>query len=124
MTSERPMSAVGRRVAVRLLVSAVLAGMWLIANQPLPVLEGRSHGCEMPDAAASQEIVVAPVQTGCHQTDVICFAVAGCVAVAPALLPTRMALSAPEVPRSRNGLGITLAADLFKAGPPTPPPNS
>jgi hypothetical protein len=98
--------------------------MWLIANQPLPVLEGRSHGCERPDAAASQEVVVAPVQTGCHHADMICFAAAGCVVVAPALLPTSMTLSWFETPGRRSDPKLTVVADLFQSGPPTPPPNS
>jgi hypothetical protein len=118
------MNAVGRRVAGRLLAGAVLAGMLLIANRPLAALDGRSHGCERLDAAASQDVVVAPVQTGCHHTDVICYAAAGCVAAAPALLPTSMRLSCFQTPGRSRDARHTPVVDLFQSGPPTPPPNS
>lgn len=119
------MNAAGRRpVAVRFLAAVVLAGMWITALRPLPVLDGRSHGCDRAGAAATQGIALEPAQTGCQHVDVVCLVAAGCVMVSPALSPTRTTLSDIQIPVRGIDRAVTPIADLFQARPPTPPPNS
>ena len=111
-------------MAVRILAGVTLVGMSLLLLQPLPLRHSGSHGCDRPGAATTHAVVLTHESVGCDHTDGVCLATTGCVTVAAAVSPTRMVLSAPELPRFRNGLGVTLAADLFSTGPPTPPPNS
>jgi hypothetical protein len=123
MTPGRLMLVAGRRpVAVRFLAAAVL-GTWLTALRPLPVPDGRSHGCDRDGAAAAQEVALEPAQSGCHHVDVVCLVAAGCVTVAPALSPTRTTLSSLQIRKFGRDRGVTPIADLFQARPPTPPPN-
>jgi hypothetical protein len=111
-------------MAVRILAGVTLAGMSLLLLQPLPLRHSRSHECDRPGAVTTHAVVLTHGSVGCDHADGVCLATTGCVTAPAAVSPTRMPLSAPEVPRSHNGLGITLAADLFRSGPPTPPPNS
>lgn len=110
--------------ARRTLASVALAGMWLIANQPLHVVGERPHGCDGPDAAASQEVIAAHVQTGCQHAGVICLTATGCIPVAPALVPASMTLPGFLTPARSRDMPLTPITDLFQSGPPTPPPNS
>lgn len=117
MTVER------RTNARRTLACVTLAVIWLMVNQPLHVSDGRPHGCDGSDAAASQ-VIASPVQTGCQHAGVICLTATGCLTVAPALVPASMTLPGFLTPaRSCDGR-VTPIADLFQSGPPTPPPNS
>lgn len=111
-------------MAVRILAGVTLAGMLLLLLQPLPLRHSGSHGCDRPGAATIHAVVLTHGSVGCDHTDGVCLATTGCVTVPAAVSPTGMALSAPAVPRSRNGLEITLPVDPFRSGPPTPPPNS
>jgi len=111
-------------MAFRILAGVTLAGMFLLLLQPLPLRHSGSHGCDRPGARTIHSIVLTHGAVGCDHTDSVCLAATGCVTVPAAVSTTRTALSAPEVPRSRNDLGVTLATDLFSSGPPTPPPNS
>ena len=111
-------------MAVRILAGVTLAGMSLLLLQPLPLRHSGSHGCDRPGAATTHAVVLTQGSVGCDHTDGVCLATTGCVTAPAAVSPTRMVLSAPDAPTSRNGLGVRLAADLFRSGPPTPPPNS
>jgi hypothetical protein len=117
MTAER------RTNARRTLACVALAVMWLMANQPLHVSDGRPHGCDGPDAAASQ-VIASPVQTGCQHAGVICLTATGCIMVAPALVPAGMTLPGLLPPACSCEVRLTPIADLFQSGPPTPPPNN
>ena len=111
-------------MAVRILAGVTLAGMSLLLLQPLPLPHSGSHGCDRPGAATTHAVALTQGSVGCDHTDGVCLATAGCVTVPTAVSPTKTALSAPDAPRSHNSLGVTLAADLLRSGPPTPPPNS
>ena len=113
-----------RSMAVRVLAGVMVVGMSLLSIHPLPLGRGGSHDHDRPSAAMSHVAISTPGSVGCDHTDAACLAMMGCVTVAAAVAPTRMALLAPPAPRSSDVLGAMLAADLFKAGPPTPPPNS
>jgi len=108
----------------RTLACVALAGMWLIANQPLHVSDGRPHGCEGNQAAASPEIIQAPLQTGCQHAGVTCSAAAGCITVASALVPNRPTLLGFRTLARGCDVRLTAIVDLYGSGPPTPPPNS
>jgi hypothetical protein len=112
-----------RSMAVRILAGVMLTGMSLLSIHPLALRHGGSHDHDRPSAATSHVAISTPVSVGCDHTDAACLAMMGCVPVAAAVVPTRVALPAPPAPRSSDVLDAVLAADLFKAGPPTPPPN-
>ena len=118
------MRGAGRRsMAVRVLAGVTLAGMSLLLLQPLPQRHAGPHGCDRPAPATTQAAFLAAGMAGCDHTGGVCLATTGCPTVPSVVSPTRMALPAPEPPRTSTGGDVALAADLYKAGPPTPPPN-
>lgn len=121
------MTIVRRATLRRVLASVTLAGLALSLAAPSLLAGGTSaRDCPLAPATGSHGpvLVNALPEGDCEHTDTgPCVATLGCVTVAPAiaLVPTLLVVPKDLIelaPRPAPHFG-----DLFRAGPPTPPPN-
>lgn len=109
----------------RLLASVMLAGLALSYATPLVAGGSASLACPLAPTKSGAPVLLAGMDDGaCEHTDAApCVSTLGCVTAAPAIrtlevvlvVPTNLiVLGAPPAPRH---------GDLYRTGPPTPPPN-
>ncbi len=115
----------GARTVRRLLAGVMLAGLALSYGVPL-LARGASTECPATPATGHRAPVLMAGMDGgaCQHTDAApCVSTLGCIASAPALRSLGLAL---VVPATLIVLGTPPAphlGDLYRTGPPTPPPN-
>ncbi len=109
----------------RLLASVTLAVVALSLVSP-QVVGGRAATRECPLApAAGGPALVAGMDGGaCEHTDVgPCLTAFGCATVAPAIRPVAALFVTPARLIVLGASPATHFGDLYRTGPPTPPPN-
>lgn len=109
----------------RLLASVMLAGLTLTYATPLAAGAG-SFGCPLaPARGNSSPVLLADMDDGaCEHIDAApCVATLGCVTAAPAIRSSRVALVVPTTLILLGALPAPHLGDLYRTGPPTPPPN-
>lgn len=109
----------------RLLASLTLASMALFLGAPL-LSATRAPSGDCPPAAAGRGPVLAAGMDGdaCEHTDAgPCVTALGCVTIAPAIRPAPTLLVTSATLTVLGAAPTPQAGDLYRTGPPTPPPN-
>ena len=111
----------------RALAGLVLAGVSVsLLALPWAAVQGHAgEHCPPSADAAPSTALVAGTPPGCHDAGLgACAAAPGCAGVTPALRPPAP-LSVLTAGSTRSaGPSVSHLADLYRVGPPTPPPNS
>jgi hypothetical protein len=109
----------------RLLASLMLASIALFFMTPLLAATVALPGDCPPAPAGRGPVLVAGMDgAACEHTDAgLCVTALGCVSIAPAVRPAPAVLvNSPRL--TVVGVApIAPAGDLYRTGPPTPPPN-
>lgn len=108
----------------RVFASLMLAGLAL--SYATPLLAGASAaGCPLSPTGPGVPTLQAGMDAGsCEHTDAApCVSTLGCVASAPAIQGAGVAFVIPVSVMVTGGLSAAVLGDLFRTGPPTPPPN-
>lgn len=109
-----------------MLASVMLAGLAFSYAAPLLAGGATDVGCPLaPKTGSPASVLTAGMDGGgCEHMDAApCMSALGCVASAPAIRSLRVAL---VIPSTLIVLGVPSApqfGDLYRTGPPTPPPN-
>jgi len=111
----------------RALAGLVLAGVSVsLLALPWAAVQGHAdeHCPQSADAAASAALV-AGMPHGCHDAGLgVCEAAPGCAGVTPALRPPAPVPALTTGSTRSAGPSVSHLTDLYRVGPPTPPPNS
>jgi len=108
----------------RVLASLMLVGLALSYGAPL-VARSAALSCPLAPATGTAPVVTAAMDDGsCPHTDAApCVSPLGCIASAPAVQVSGVAFVIPVSVIVTGALPASLLGDLFRTGPPTPPPN-
>ncbi len=112
------------RKATRRLLASVMLGVVALSLAAPP----HTGACPEPGATYAGPVVAAAMEMdheGCqHPGAGPCLTAVGCVSAPPALRPAPAALLSPLAVILTRPAAAPHYADLCRAGPPTPPPNS
>jgi len=111
----------------RTLAGIVFAGLSVsLLLLPLSAAQLASSGdCLPPAGTAAQSALVAGTPDHCPHTDAgVCVTALGCGGVTPALRPAAPGIGLAAALRPSATSPVARLADLYRVGPPTPPPNS
>jgi hypothetical protein len=105
------------------LASVVLAVVVLSFVTP-PLGGGATRECPLAPGGGGPVLVAGMDGSACEHTDVgPCLAALGCVTAAPAIRPAAALLTIPTRLIVLAAAPTPHVGDLYRTGPPTPPPN-
>jgi hypothetical protein len=110
----------------RVLASVVLAA--LVLSLVSPLLAGgaaATRDCPLVPGGGAPALVAGMDGGGCEHADAgPCLTALGCVTAAPAIRPAAALLLTPTRVIVLGAAPTPQVGDLYRSGPPTPPPNS
>ncbi len=109
------------RVVAGVLLAATVLGF---APRPLAAFGPQSHGCPLPSSAATPALAAAADEPCHHAGEQACLVNTACAGTAPAVQSRPVEFSLARVVETLASTPVGTLPDLFRAGPPTPPPNS
>lgn len=105
----------------RILGSLLLAGFLMSLGAPLAPA---AKECPRSEAASGAPALTMAMQDGCQHADAgVCLTALGCATVAPAIRPAGALLVTPTRLIVLGAVPAPRVGDLYRTGPPTPPPN-
>jgi len=105
------------------LASVVLAVVVVLFVTP-PLGGGATRECPLAPGGGGPALVAGMADGACEHTDVgPCLAALGCVTAAPAIRPAPALLVTPTRLIVLGAAPTSHIGDLYRTGPPTPPPN-
>lgn len=109
----------------RVLASVMLAGLALSLVAPALAGGTVATGCPLVPRDGGAPHLVAGMDDGvCEHTDIgPCVAALGCPTVLPAIRPSALQLVTPTRLIALGTASAPHGGDLYRTGPPTPPPN-
>ena len=120
------MTARKKSLNERTLAGIVFAGLSVsLLLLPLSAGWSGSQDCVPSAGTAAQSALVAGTPDHCPHTDAgVCVTALGCGGVTPALRPAAPGIGLAAALRPSATSPVARLADLYRVGPPTPPPNS
>ena len=107
----------------RVFASLMLAGLALSYAAPL-LASASAARCPPAPPPGVPTLQAGMAGDSCKHTDAApCVSTLGCVASAPAIQGAGVAFVIPVSVTVTGGLSAAVLGDLFRTGPPTPPPN-
>lgn len=119
------MTTLRRRSAIRrILASVMLAGLALSFAMPLASGADAGRDCPLAPSGGAPALVAGMDSGACEHIDVgPCLTTLGCATAAPAIRPSAALFVSPAKLIVLGAPPVPHLGDLYRTGPPTPPPN-